>query len=131
MSFSRADAFALPDELGKFEGAFVGFFWSHIPRAEIQRFLRSLHRRLAPGAVVLILDNRFVTGSSTPLSRRDPSSADTYQMRTLNDGSTHEVLKNFPSESELRGALADHPATDVRFESLEYFWTLQYRWAGA
>jgi hypothetical protein len=36
------------------------------------------------------------TPSNTPISRRD-ADGNTYQRRTLDDGSVHEVLKNFPT----------------------------------
>ena len=51
--------------------------------------------------------------------------ADTYQIRRLDDGSTHEVLKNFPTDPELRAAVQDL-ASDVRVELLEYYWILSY-----
>ena len=49
----------------------------------------------------MLLDNLFVAGSSTPISERDDD-GNTYQTRKLRDGTTHRVLKNFPTESELR-----------------------------
>ena len=70
------------------------------------------------------MDNAYVEGSSTPLSRTDES-GDTYQIRKLDDGSIHEVLKNFPTESELRAAV-DGLATEVQVEFLRYYWILSY-----
>jgi len=48
----------------------------------------------------VFFDNRYVEGSSTPISRRD-AQGNTYQARKLDNGSAHEVLKNFPTEREL------------------------------
>lgn len=59
-----------------------------------------------------------------PISRTDEH-GDTYQMRGLDDGSRHEVLKNFPTESELRAAVHGM-ATEVRVELLQYYWALSY-----
>ena len=70
------------------------------------------------------MDNAYVEGSSTPLSRTDES-GDTYQIRKLDDGSIHEVLKNFPTESELRAAV-DGLATEVQVEFLRYYWIFSY-----
>ena len=50
-----------------------------------------------------MLDNKYVKGSSTPISRTD-AHGNTYQTRPLKDGSTHEVLKNFPSHLQLQSA---------------------------
>jgi demethylmenaquinone methyltransferase/2-methoxy-6-polyprenyl-1,4-benzoquinol methylase len=49
----------------------------------------------------------------------------TYQIRRLDDGGRHEVLKNFPTESELRAAV-EGLAADVRVEFLRYYWILSY-----
>lgn len=123
-SFVLGDAYRLPVAAGGFEAAFAGFWFSHVPRSRIGQFLSGLHRALAPGARVVLLDNRFVGGSSTPLAEQD-SEGDTYQLRTLADGSRHKVLKNFPSEPELREAVAG-AASEVRFHEWQYFWALEY-----
>ena len=77
-----------------------------------------------PAARVVFIDNNYVAGSSTPVARTDEQ-GDTYQTRRLDDGSTHEVLKNFPTEAELRAAL-DGLADEVRVENLQYYWILNY-----
>jgi len=72
----------------------------------------------------VFIDNAYVEGSSTAISRTDEH-GDTYQMRRLDDGSQYEVLKNFPTESELRASVAG-TATGVRVEFLRYYWILSY-----
>lgn len=122
--FALADAYALGDELGTFDAALAVFWWSHVPRREIQRFLASLHGRLEPGARVLLMDNTYVEGSSTPIAERDDD-GNTYQLRPLSDGSEHRVLKNFPDEAELRAALAPH-AAQISYQALRYYWIAEY-----
>jgi SAM-dependent methyltransferase len=123
-AFSFADAYALPDSLGRFDGALAVFWWSHIPRQRIGEFLASLHARLAPAARVVLMDNRFVEGSSTPISEID-AQGNTYQLRRLGDGSQIRVLKNFPSEAELRSQLP----SSLNVRTLEYYWLADYRLA--
>ena len=120
--FSSADAYALPESLGRFDAALAVFWWSHIPRQRIGEFLSSLHARLEPGARIVLMDNRFVEGSSTPVSEID-AQGNTYQLRRLGDGSQVRVLKNFPDEAELRSHLP--PSLTVRM--LEYYWLADYR----
>ena len=120
----RADAYALPVRPQRFTGGLCAFWWSHVPKSRLNRFLRGFHRIFSPGARVVFIDNAYVEGSSAPISRTDEH-GDTYQMRGLDDGSRHEVLKNFPTESELRAAVHDM-ATDVRVELLQYYWALSY-----
>src|SRR6185436_16748370 len=98
VEFMQGDAYALPD--GRHDALFAGFWWSHVPLARLDAFLAGAARAVAPGAVVAFLENRYVEGSRTPLSRRD-AEGNTYQTRKLDDGSTHEVLKNFPADREL------------------------------
>jgi 2-polyprenyl-3-methyl-5-hydroxy-6-metoxy-1,4-benzoquinol methylase len=123
-SFAIADAYALPAALGCFDAALAVFWWSHVPRERIGEFLASLHGRLEPGARVVLMDNRYVEGSSTPISEID-ARGNTYQQRRLADGSQVRVLKNFPSEAELRTWLP----SSVAVELLEYYWVAQYRYS--
>lgn len=124
VSFVRGDAYRLPVGQGRFEAAFAGFWLSHVPRHRVREFLSGLHRSLVEGAKVVFIDNRFVPGSSTPLAEEDDD-GNTYQLRRLNDGSIHRVLKNFPPESALREAVSGL-ATSVRFHEWQYFWALEY-----
>ncbi len=124
VEFRREDAYALPPFPQPFSGGLAGFWWSHVSKARLRPFLTSLHRAFAPGATMVFIDNAYVQGSSTPVSRRDVD-GNTYQRRTLSDGSTHEVLKNFTTETELRHAL-DGLATNVKVGFLPYFWVLTY-----
>lgn len=127
--FRGGDAYALTDDLapdGKpFDAAFVGFLWSHVPRAETARFLASLHARLAPSARVVILDNLYVAGSSTPIAFTDVG-GNTWQRRALADGSTHHVLKNFPEREELTATVGTN-ATATHWWRLDYYWWFEYR----
>jgi ubiquinone/menaquinone biosynthesis C-methylase UbiE len=123
-TFSLADAYALPESLGRFDAALAVFWWSHVPRERIGEFLASLHGRLDPGARVVLMDNRFVEGSSTPISETD-ARGNTYQLRRLGDGSQVRVLKNFPDETEL----SSHLPSSVNVDMLEYYWLADYRLA--
>jgi demethylmenaquinone methyltransferase/2-methoxy-6-polyprenyl-1,4-benzoquinol methylase len=124
VAFRKEDAYALPILAQRFTGGFSGFWWSHVPKAKIHSFLRGFHRVLSPGARLVFIDNAYVEGSSTPISRADEH-GDTYQVRRLDDGSRHEVLKNFPTESELRAAV-EGLGSEVRVEFLRYYWILSY-----
>jgi demethylmenaquinone methyltransferase/2-methoxy-6-polyprenyl-1,4-benzoquinol methylase len=104
--FATADAYALPAAGPPCDAAFAAFWWSHVAKRDLPRFLRGLHSVLAPGARVVFIDNRYVAGSSTPISRTD-TGGDTWQTRTLADGSRHDVLKNFPEPAELKAAVLD------------------------
>jgi ubiquinone/menaquinone biosynthesis C-methylase UbiE len=122
-TFSIADAYALPESLGHFDAALAVFWWSHIPRQRIAEFLASLHQRLEPGARVVLMDNLYVEGSSTAISEID-SHGNTYQLRRLGDGGEVRVLKNFPTDAELRSQLP----SSLKVELLEYYWLADYQY---
>lgn len=125
------DAYALDDAgpLGdeRFDAAFAGFWWSHVPLARLPGWLDALHARLLPGATVAMLDNRYVPGSSTPIART-AADGDTFQRRTLDDGSTHEVLKNFPDFAQASAVLGPR-ARAPRWTAWDHYWMLQYELA--
>ena len=124
VAFLVADAYDLPP-LVTLEAAFAGFWFSHVPRSRRRAFLAGLGTHLQPGSPVILLDNLFVEGSSTPLARHDEQ-GDTYQRRRLDDGSMHEVLKNFPSDAELRDAVAGL-GTQPSYTVWDHYWAFEYR----
>jgi len=124
VTFAEADAWSPAAVPGTFTAAFAGFWWSHVPRERAPAFLSGLHARLGRGARIVLLDNRYVEGSSTPIARRDEA-GNTYQRRRLEDGTEHDVLKNFPSRAELEAVLG--PAAErLRITEFHYYWGASY-----
>lgn len=127
--FAEVDAYTLGglDER-RFDAAFAGCWWSHVPVALLPGWLALLHTKLLPGARVVFVDNRFVAGSSTPISRHD-AAGDSYQQRRLDDGSVHEVLKNFPTRVPAIALLGPR-ACDVEWIEHAHYWVLSYTLCG-
>lgn len=124
VTFLVGDAYALPTDLGKFDVAFAGFWFSHVPKARRREFLSGLTACLRPGARVVFLDNLYVEGSSSPITDYDQQ-GNAFQTRRLADGSAHRVLKNFPTESELRECLVGLGEW-MSFTRWQYFWAIEY-----
>jgi demethylmenaquinone methyltransferase/2-methoxy-6-polyprenyl-1,4-benzoquinol methylase len=129
ITFVKSDAYVLDEVNGPFSAALVGFWWSHIPNSKLGGFLQVLHSKLSKGAAVIMMDNRYVESSSTPISRMDDE-GNAYQIRQLSDGSTHEVLKNFPSQDDFTRRIK-LVAEGSCFTILDYFWLAQYRVKGS
>ncbi len=119
--FDIADAFGLGRADGAFNAAFAGFFWSHVPLSRLDVFLAGLAGRLERPAVAIFMDNRYVEGSNHPVTRTD-AEGNTYQQRELTDGSSWEVLKNFPRPADIRARL-EPIARSVEVRELAYYWT--------
>ena len=125
VAFGIGDAYALPDLGRRHDALFAGFWWSHVLLQDLDSFLRGAVDAVAPGALIVFLDNRFVEGSNTPVSRRD-AQGNGYQPRALDDGSIYEVLKNFPDDAELLRRASAH-GTQAKVENFKYFWLLSWR----
>ena len=125
VTFAIGDAYQLPVAPSCFNAALSVFWWSHIPRKQLADFLTPLHRTLQPGATVVFIDNTHVPGESTPISRTDDA-GNTYQLRRIDKGGTFEVLKNYPTEQELRDAVAGF-AGNIEIKWLKYYWWFSYQ----
>jgi demethylmenaquinone methyltransferase/2-methoxy-6-polyprenyl-1,4-benzoquinol methylase len=124
VNFLQDDAFSLQHVHGHFTAGFAGFWWSHLRKSELKRFLTVFHAKLAAGALVIFIDNLYVEGSSTAIARQDEE-GNTYQLRRLESSATYEVLKNFPEESELKSLLAEF-SEHVHVERRKYYWLMWY-----
>lgn len=123
--FAEVDAYTWDGlEPQDFTGAFAGFWWSHVPVERLTGWLSSLHQHLSAGSRVVFLDNKYVVGSSTPIARRDER-GNTWQQRRLDDGTVHDVLKNFPTPQEAQAAIGSR-AADVQWIEFDHYWILSY-----
>lgn len=121
VQFQVADALQLPDGLqGKYNACFAGFLWSHIKRETQENLLRDWSKKTGAGTLLILTDNNYVEGKSTPIARTD-AQGNTWQLRTQEDGSRVEIVKNFPTDSALKKKLG--PAVrDLRVYRNTYYW---------
>jgi len=125
VQFATVDAYTLADlPPASFDAAFTGCWWSHVPVQRLPAWLDLLHAKLSPGARVVMLDNSFVQTSSTPITRSDEA-GNTYQNRSLDDGSEHEVLKNFPTPEEAIARLGPR-AHSAQWKTWLHYWAVVY-----
>lgn len=127
VTFKIADIYELPPQDQTFNAAFGGFIWSHIPKERLSSFLSQLTGILPSGTTIVFVDNNYVESSSTPIAHAD-GQGNTYQIRKLANNSSYKILKNFPTDKELR-EVAEHVGNDINIQRLKYFWilTLQTR----
>lgn len=124
ITFALADMRALPVANNFCEAIFGGFIWSHLPLQHLDDTLAGWHHLLANSGKMVFIDNVYVEGSSSPLTGRDEF-GNTYQTRTLQDGSQHRIIKNFPQREFIYENLSSY-AKNLKLTWLKYFWLLAY-----
>ena len=124
VSFQTADIFNLTFA-AKHKYLFGGFIWSHIKLEDLNNFICKVHSIVEDHGTIVFMDNNYVAGSNLPVTQID-NLGNTYQTRTLENGTAHKVLKNFPTETFIRQLLTDR-ATEITFMNLQYYWILKYK----
>lgn len=122
VDFSIADIFNLANTY-KYESLFGGFIWSHIKRQDLNNFIDVTISVAGSGGTVVFMDNNYVAGSNLPVTDTDDL-GNTYQTRVLENGTTHKVLKNFPTKKYIKQLLIGK-VTDINFINLKYYWILK------
>lgn len=120
------DAYEMKNITGTFNAGCANFFFSHIPKDKIDSFLRLFHSKLLPGAVVYMADNINVEGVGGELITK-PGDVNTYKRRTLKDGSSYEILKNYYSEEELRDIFSRY-SNGLEVKIGKCFWRVKWIW---
>ncbi|MBD3237430.1 MAG: methyltransferase domain-containing protein [Candidatus Eisenbacteria bacterium] len=124
VAFEVADAYELASIPGGFSAALGIWWWSHVPRERLPAFLDTLHGKLRPGARVLFADQLPYEGHRR---RQDPR-GNTLEERRLPDGRRFWIVKNFPTEAQIRAALA-RSAEEIEYRERpdERSWSVRYR----
>jgi demethylmenaquinone methyltransferase/2-methoxy-6-polyprenyl-1,4-benzoquinol methylase len=119
------DAYSLDGVRTGFGAALAIWWWSHIPKSKLRQFLLSLHLKLKPGAFILFIDQ--LPSAYEGMKRHRDAEGNLLEERVLQDDRKFNIVKNFPSEQEIRGVLRDI-AENVRFEKLpnEHSWNVSY-----
>jgi len=123
VGFALADIHHLPDaQEGQYSACFAGFFWSHVKREEQAALLTKLSKGAGKGSLLVLIDNNYIEGSSTPIARTD-AEGNTYQFRIRADGERVLIVKNFPTDSALRKKFGPL-VRDIRVVRNEHYWLL-------
>lgn len=124
ITFAVADMFDFtPEE--KIDAVFAGFIWSHILLEDLDKFIEKLKSFLKPNGTIVFIDGNAVAGTNHDLKNitKTDEYGNTFQTRKLENGSSHLVLKNFPTKEFLVQKLSKI-ATDINFINLKYYWIL-------
>ncbi len=93
VSYVLADLFSWKSER-VYDAVLFGFWISHVPLERLDDFLRSVTAMLRPGGKVFFVDRRKEP-IGTAINHQLPVQDSQIMTRTLNDGRTFEIVKNF------------------------------------
>ena len=122
VTFEVADLFEVKTNFN-YDALFGGFIWSHILIEELDNFLNKVTKPLKSNSTIAFIDSRHVRDGFHDLrsiSKTDEN-GNTFQIRTLENGMSYQVLKNFPSEEFLVQKLS-RVAHDINYIELEHYW---------
>jgi demethylmenaquinone methyltransferase/2-methoxy-6-polyprenyl-1,4-benzoquinol methylase len=85
VTFERRDAYVphAPEAAPRFDAGLAGLWLSHVDLGRMDEFLRAFHSHLAPGAAVLMLDERATEERPNPPASRTDAAGNRYDMRRL------------------------------------------------
>lgn len=119
----QADAYNPPFSFPKFNGAMANFWFSHIPKKRMKKFLTILHSRLNKHSVVLMVDDVYRKGRGGELVQK--AGQDTFKRRLLKSGERFDILKNYYSKSELEEIFSKY-SKNLEVVYLTNFWIVKY-----
>ena len=105
VTYIEADLFGWAPEV-LYDGAFFGFWLSHVPPERFDGFWNALRGWLQPEASVFLVDSRYDPTSTARDHRLEGEDA-TMVSRTLDDGRTFRIFKVFYRATALRRRLED------------------------
>lgn len=120
----QADAYDLPISFPKYNAAMANFWFSHIPKKKIKKFLDVLHTRLSKNSAVLIADAVYIEGFGGDLVLKK-GSKDTYKRRKLKSGKEFDILKNYYTEKQLERIFSRY-SKNLEIKYLTNFWIVKY-----
>ena len=100
VTYVLADLFCWQPER-VYDALFFGFWISHVPREQLDAFLRSCSSFLRPGGKMFFVDD---TGGPTTAPDQPVRRDHQIERRTLPDGSSFQIVKNFYEATELVAA---------------------------
>lgn len=124
VEFRIGDAFKL-EFTEHFDGGMANFWLSHVPKAQLEAFLKGFHANLEPGARVFMADNVFYPQATSGVPFLKPGFEDAFARRELEDGSSFEIVKNYYSAHDLERLFAPH-ATNLEIHVGTCFWWVSY-----
>jgi ubiquinone/menaquinone biosynthesis C-methylase UbiE len=107
----------------RFDVIIVGFWFSHQPRQEYDRFFDLLSNLVERGGAVWMIDNNPPAEGPQQNTVGTDEYGNNFKKRYLDDGTEFVILKNYFSEKQLREIIMPH-ADILRLTYGVYYWSV-------
>ena len=124
VKFCTGDAYMLDSIEGTFDAGLANFWFSHIPKSQLNNFLHGFYEKLISGAVVFMADNIYIPGIGGELIDK-LGCEDTFKLRKLSDGSNYEVIKNYYDSNQLK-QIFESVSSELKIRIGDCFWWVSY-----
>ncbi|MCK5115069.1 MAG: class I SAM-dependent methyltransferase [Candidatus Aegiribacteria sp.] len=123
VEFKVSNAYSLVEIPSGFSGAFSVLWWCFMPKSKIKEFLKILHSKLKPDSIVSFMCQLADSDAGNHLH---DSNGNMVAKRMI-DNRYYNIVKNIPSEEELRDILAPI-STDLKYSkySEDGLWSVSY-----
>jgi len=118
VTYQQADLFEWqPDQT--YDLVFFGFFLSHVPPDRVDPFLSAAAQAVKPGGTLCIIDE---PAGGQQLS--GPTGEDSRQSRTLLDGRTYTIIKEYYDPLAIKAKLEQRGFAAIKVRQSDYFFML-------
>lgn len=101
----------------------VGFWFSHQPKQEYEKFFEIVRKPLKPGGSIWLIDNNPPAEGTMHEFVRQDEFGNSFKRRYLENGEQHIILKNYFEEPELRSIF--RPGFEIRdLVYKKYYWSV-------
>jgi ubiquinone/menaquinone biosynthesis C-methylase UbiE len=123
--FINDDAFSLKSVSDIFNAGLANFWFSHIHKSKIISFLDTFHKKLQKKSIIIMTDNVFNKDIGGELIKIH-GDENTYKIRTLSDGTTYRILKNYYNEEELN-VIFNKYSSEIKINVGKCYWCIKYK----
>ena len=124
-NFITDDAFLLENVNRNFIAGFANFWFSHIPKIQINFFLNTFHKKLKPNSTIIMTDNIYNAEFGGELID-NANDENTYKNRTLKDGASYQIIKNYYNEEELNTIFRMY-SSEIKIHFGKFYWWIKYK----
>ena len=123
--FINDNAYTLNNVTDEFNAGLANFWFSHIPKDQINAFFTAFHKKLKPNSTIIMTDNIYDEEFGGKLIER-ANDENTYKNRTLEDGTSYQIIKNYYNEEELNTIFKMY-SSEIKIHFGKYYWWIKYK----